>query len=98
MRRQQGGARVWSSDEMELRDREGRPNESAWSRGEDRRLVCKNINVLTFWAMKCARGVEVLITFIEYLNGEILETTPLFPWVCKHKQNRNRTTMISSAH
>jgi hypothetical protein len=67
MRRQQGGARVRSSDEMGLGGREGRPNESTWGHSENRRLVCKKLegfyeateytrqNVLTFWAMKCGR-------------------------------------------
>ena len=55
-------------------------------------MVCKNINVLKFWAMKCARRVEVLITFIEYLNGEILETTLLFfrGYVNTHKMGIER--------
>ena len=43
MRRQQGGARVRSSDEMGLGGREGRPNESAWGHSEDRKLVCKKL-------------------------------------------------------
>jgi hypothetical protein len=71
MRRQQG-ARVRSLDKMGLGDCEGRPNESAWGRSEDHRLVCKKLegfsdateytrqNVLTFWVMKCGRELAGL--------------------------------------
>ena len=60
MRRQQGGARVRSSDEMGLGDREGDPNESAWGRGEDCGLVCKKLEGFSNYGVHTSECASVL--------------------------------------